>query len=106
MPTLDYFFCAMEETAPDYGGILGKTVTGKVDRPIGSIHPKHAALHYPINYGYIEGILAADGEEQDAYIFGTDQHWNNLKEKSSKSITGLMIQRISGLFRWMVPICG
>lgn len=26
-----------------------------------------------MNYGYIEGILAPDGEEQDAYILGVDQ---------------------------------
>lgn len=30
-------------------------------------------MHYPINYGYIEGIIAPDGEEQDAYIIGVDE---------------------------------
>lgn len=44
-----------------------------VDRPIGSVHPAHKDLAYPINYGYIEGIMARDGEEQDAYILGIDQ---------------------------------
>ena len=29
-------------------------------------------MYYPINYGYVEGIIAADGEEQDAYILGVD----------------------------------
>ena len=29
-------------------------------------------MYYPINYGYIEGIMAPDGEEQDAYILGID----------------------------------
>ena len=28
---------------------------------------------YPINYGYIEGIIAPDGEEQDAYILGVNE---------------------------------
>ena len=28
---------------------------------------------YPINYGYVEGIIAPDGEEQDAYILGVDE---------------------------------
>ncbi len=28
---------------------------------------------YPINYGYIEGIVAGDGKEQDAYVLGTDK---------------------------------
>ena len=31
---------------------LGKTVNIKIDRPIGSIHPKHPGLAYHINYGY------------------------------------------------------
>ena len=27
---------------------------------------------YPINYGYVKGIIAPDGEEQDAYILGVN----------------------------------
>ena len=45
-------------------------VTVTVDRPLGSYHPEHPDLYYPINYGFVEGIFAADGEEQDAYIVG------------------------------------
>ena len=30
-------------------------------------------MYYPINYGYIEGIFAPDGEEQDAYILGVSE---------------------------------
>lgn len=41
-----------------------------MDRPLGSYHPTHKDIYYPINYGYIEGIIAPDGEEQDAYILG------------------------------------
>lgn len=52
--------------------MLGKLVTVTVDRPLGSYHPKHKDIHYPVNYGYIEGIIAPDGEEQDAYILGID----------------------------------
>ena len=52
--------------------MLGKIVTVTVDRPLGSFHPKHPDIVYPINYGYIEGIMAPDGEEQDAYILGVD----------------------------------
>ncbi|MBQ8836770.1 MAG: inorganic pyrophosphatase [Clostridia bacterium] len=44
-----------------------------VDRPLGSYHPEHKDLHYPINYGFVEGIFAPDGEEQDAYILGVDE---------------------------------
>ena len=25
---------------------------------------------YPINYGFVDGIIAGDGAEQDVYIFG------------------------------------
>lgn len=53
--------------------MLGKTVTVTVDRPLGSYHPKYKELYYPINYGYIKGIIALDGEDQDAYIIGIDR---------------------------------
>lgn len=53
--------------------VIGKTVTVTVDRPAGSYHPEHKNLYYPVNYGYIEGIMAPDGEEQDAYILGVDK---------------------------------
>ena len=49
------------------------TVTVKIDRPLGSYHPKHKDLYYPINYGYLEGVIAGDGEEQDAYIIGINE---------------------------------
>lgn len=53
--------------------IVGKTVKGKVDRPIGSQHPRYPEMIYPINYGYADDIMAGDGAEQDAYIFGTNK---------------------------------
>ena len=51
---------------------LGKTVYIKIDRPIGSIHPKHPGLIYPINYGYIPNVFGGDGEELDVYLLGID----------------------------------
>ena len=53
--------------------MIEKTVTVTVDRPAGSFHPEHKDLYYPINYGYIEGIMGGDGEEQDAYILGIEE---------------------------------
>ncbi len=53
--------------------MIGDIVTVTVDRPLGSYHPKYKDLYYPINYGYIEGIIAPDGEEQDAYILGVNE---------------------------------
>ena len=51
----------------------GAIVTVTVDRPLGSYHPEHREMYYPVNYGYIKEITAPDGEEQDAYILGVDQ---------------------------------
>ena len=48
---------------------LGKRVHIVVDRPIGY---DHKGLIYPVNYGYLPGVPAGDGEDQDAYILGVD----------------------------------
>lgn len=47
--------------------LLGQTVHVVVDRPVGYLH---GDILYPINYGFIPGVLAEDGEEQDVYILG------------------------------------
>ena len=51
---------------------LGKKVTVVMDRPMGSRHPRHVFV-YPVNYGYIPGTVAEDGEELDAYVLGVDE---------------------------------
>mgnify|MGYP003520822077 FL=1 len=56
--------------------MIGRIVKVIVDRPIGSVHPKHKDLIYPLNYGYVDGILAGDGEEQDSYIIGINYPLN------------------------------
>ncbi len=33
---------------------LGKVIDVAVDRPLGSRHPKHSDIVYPVNYGYCE----------------------------------------------------
>jgi inorganic pyrophosphatase len=53
--------------------MLGKIITVTVDRAMGTYHPNHPDILYPINYGYIKGIMAPDGEEQDAYILGISE---------------------------------
>ena len=45
--------------------MLGETVTVTIDRPMGTYHPNHPDIYYP-------GIIAGDGEEQDAYVLGVD----------------------------------
>lgn len=53
------------------GDFLGQILTVVVDRPLGSRHPEWGFV-YPVNYGYIAGRIAPDGEMQDAYILGVD----------------------------------
>lgn len=58
-------------------------MTVTVDRPLGSYHPEHTDLYYPINYGYIKGTMAPDGEEENAYILGINEP---VKEYTGKVI--------------------
>lgn len=53
--------------------MIGSIVKVIVDRPLGSFHPKHKDIYYSVNYGYIPGRVAPDGEEQDAYILGVHE---------------------------------
>ena len=48
---------------------LGKQTNVVVDRPLGSRHPKYRFV-YKVNYGYVPGTKAPDGEEIDAYVLG------------------------------------
>ena len=48
---------------------LNKIIEIKIDRPLGSKHPKHK-FYYPGNYGYVENTISGDGEELDAYLLG------------------------------------
>lgn len=48
---------------------LNKTIKVKIDRPLGSRHPKYGFI-YPINYGYVPNTISNDGEELDCYILG------------------------------------
>ncbi len=50
--------------------LMGTMVQVHIDRPIGY---DHKGLIYPVNYGYISGVFAGDGEEQDAYVLGVTE---------------------------------
>lgn len=52
--------------------LLGKIVEVTMDRPLGSKHPKHG-FEYKVNYGFIKGVTAPDGEDLDAYFLNTDK---------------------------------
>lgn len=51
---------------------LNKIVEVKMDRPMGSKHPKIGFI-YPVNYGYIPNTVSGDGEELDAYVLGVHE---------------------------------
>lgn len=53
--------------------LLGRHLTIVIDRPLGSRHPEHPEIEYKLNYGFVPGILAPDGEELDAYIYGVQR---------------------------------
>ena len=53
--------------------MIGDTVKVIIDRPLGTYHPKHKDIYYSVNYGYIPGIIAPDGEEQDVYVLGVNE---------------------------------
>lgn len=48
---------------------LDRIVDLTVDRPYGSQHPR-CGYRYPVNYGFVPGTRAPDGEELDAYYLG------------------------------------
>ena len=78
--------------------MIGRTVKVIVDRPKGSRHPKHKDIVYPVNYGYIEGIIAPDNEEQDAYILGVN---GAVKEFTGKVIA-IVHRRDDAEEKWVV----
>jgi len=47
-------------------------ITARIDRPLGSAHPKHPDMIYPVNYGEVVGVPAPDGDWQDVYVLGVD----------------------------------
>lgn len=95
---LPYIHSLVDKSGSDFDCLIGCTVNVKVDRPLGSVHPKHSDIVYNLNYGYIEGIIATDGEEQDAYIVGVD---TPLEEFTGKIIA--IIHRKNGIEnKWVV----
>lgn len=62
---------------------FGTLLTARIDRPLSSVHPDHPDLVYPVNYGYVPGFLAPDGEEQDVYVLGVTE--------PLKTFTGVLV---------------
>ena len=72
--------------------LLGQEVSGVIDRPIGSKHPDHDNIIYEVNYGYINELIAPDGEGQDAYFLGI-----NKPMKEFKGVVIAIIERIDDI---------
>jgi len=73
----------MSKKTHNYATIfLGKIVKIKIDRPIGSKHPKYGFI-YEVNYGFVPNTKAPDGEEIDAYLLGINRP---VKEFTGKCI--------------------
>ena len=69
-----------------------------IDRPLGTYHPKHKDIFYTVNYGYIEGVFAPDGEEHDAYVLGV-----NKPLKEFEGVISALIHRINDVEdKWIV----
>jgi inorganic pyrophosphatase len=70
----DNAFMTLEERHAQVESYLGKNVTIGIDRPIGYVHHKgEKTLVYPINYGYIPGVLGGDEEELDVFLLGVNE---------------------------------
>ena len=67
-------WCYYRQSVPAKGSFtMKKTVTVTIDRPLGTCHPNHPDIFYSVNYGYVEGIPAPDGDWQDVYVLGVDR---------------------------------
>ncbi len=64
----------------DAKDFLGKIVDVKIDRMLGTKHPKHGFV-YMLNYGYIPNTISGDGEELDAYLLGVYEPVEEYKGK-------------------------
>ncbi len=78
--------------------MIGNKVKVIIDRPLGTFQPKHNDIFYTVNYAYIEGVFAPDGEEQDAYVLGV-----NKPLKEFEGVIFAIIHRINDVEdKWIV----
>lgn len=64
----------------DSKSYIGHLVDAKMDRPMGSKHPKHGFV-YPVNYGYVPNTVSGDGAELDCYVLGVFEPLERFKGK-------------------------
>ena len=68
------------EVKMDNRSYIGKILEVKIDRELGSKHPKHGFI-YTVNYGYIPNTISGDGEELDCYVLGIFEPIKEFKGK-------------------------
>lgn len=78
--------------------IIGNPVHVVIDRPLGSAHPQYKDLLYEVNYGFIPGIMAPDGEEQDAYVLGP----NTPLQEFDGIVTAVLVRENDIETKWVV----
>ena len=78
--------------------MLGQTVTVTIDRPYGSFHPHYPDTIYLCNYGYVEEVLAADGEFQDAYVIGVQEPL----ERFTGKVIAIILRKDDVESKWVV----
>ena len=78
--------------------MIGKSVKVIFDKPLETYHPNHNNIYYSVNYGYVQEVIAPDGEEQVEYILGIDKP---IKEFSGKVIA--IIHRLNDVEeKWVI----
>ena len=68
---------------PDFWATLANLLNTHelvIDRPRGASHPRYPELIYPLDYGYLNGTIAGDGDGIDIWIGSLD----------SRTLTGIL----------------
>jgi inorganic pyrophosphatase len=64
-------------SSPSFWEYLEKLVASSpliIDRPKGACHPRYPELVYPLDYGYLEGTVAADRGGIDVWLGSSGSH--------------------------------
>ena len=84
-----------------YQNMIGQVVKGKIDRPMGSYHPRNKDMYYPVNYGYVEGVIGGDGAEQDIYLLGE----NSAVQEFTGKVIAVYHRYDDNETKWIVVPC-
>lgn len=60
---------------------IGTNVKATIDRKKGDPHPKYPQSIYPINYGYVPGVISGDGKDLDVYVLGEERPLEEVEGK-------------------------